>query len=84
MLAAARPRGRPVMGATSALVPLYASTVTKGEFDPGWRSQPMPQVELAQQQFVRYPFDGDSQVCMHGWLRSKDGLACNSTTSVRA
>jgi hypothetical protein len=66
----------------TALLPLYANTIAKGEFPPQWRSQPMPQVDLAQQQYVRYPFDGESSVSMHGWSRQRDSVASASTSQV--
>ena len=64
------------------LIPLYANAINTGEFESAWRSQPMPEVEFAQQQFVRYPFDGESVACMHGWARSCDTLACAPSNMV--
>lgn len=44
----------------------------------------MPEVELAQQHFIRYPLGGESVACMHGWARSADALACAPTSVVRS
>ena len=67
----------------STLVPLYADAVSKGEFSLQWRAQAMPQVEVAQQQYVRYPFDSEAAPSAQGWARHKDVTAVNDRQNVR-
>lgn len=62
----------------ATLLPLYAETLSRGELSHEWKGKAMPDVYLAQQQFVRYPFQAESVESLHGWARAHDAKASQS------
>lgn len=62
----------------ATLLPLYAETLSRGELSHEWKGKAMPDVHLAQQQFVRYPFQAESIESLHGWARAHDAKASQS------
>jgi hypothetical protein len=68
----------------SQLVPLYADALTRGDLPIAWKGRALPDIENAQQQFVRYPVAGESMACSYGWARPRDAIACSSVSVVRS
>ena len=68
----------------TTLLPLYAEALRRGDLPMEWKSRAMPDVVIAQQQFVRFPVAGESVPSPSGWSSAKDAVACTSTAMVRA
>jgi hypothetical protein len=63
----------------ATLVPLYAETLSCGELSHEWKGKAMPDIHLAQQQFVRYPLVEESVKSVQGWNKSHDPQSNQST-----
>jgi hypothetical protein len=67
----------------SRLATLYSGILNRGNVPPNMEGSALPHVDVAQQQFVRYPGVQVAQECTEGWQRSQDALAGNFGRWVR-